>query len=42
MHIEIWKNGIDDNICKAEIETQETKIRMPRGREVVGGIGRWG
>ena len=42
MHIEIWKNGIDDHICKAEIETQETKIWMPRGREVVGGTGRWG
>ena len=38
------KNGIDDLICKAEIETQiqKTNIWIPRGKQGVGGIGTLG
>ena len=45
MHIcRIWKNGIDDIICKAEIETDvEKKCMDNKGkRSGVGGIGRLG
>lgn len=34
----VYKNGIDDLICKAEIETQMYRINiwMPRGKVVRG------
>ena len=41
----IWKNYIDDLICKAETESQmwRTDVWIPRGEEgEVGGIGRLG
>ena len=44
MHIcGIQKNGTDEPVCKAEMETQmqRTNVWTPRGRKHSGGVGWW-